>query len=87
MKRRGIIDKNQDELQPHSDKITGLQCETDVKYKNKQRIKVTIYLTEEAEVAFTELYIHRLRKDRKTDKSQVACEAIQALYTKECFPS
>ena len=39
------------------------------KRRNKKKIKATIYLTEEAEQAFTELYIHRLRKDRKTDKS------------------
>jgi predicted ATP-dependent serine protease len=57
------------------------------KRRNKKKIKATIYLTEEAELAFTELYIHRLRKDRKTDRSLIACDAIQALYEKECTQS
>jgi len=52
--------------------------------RNKKKIKTTIYLTEEAEQAFTELYIHRLRKDRKIDRSMIACDAIQALYEREC---
>jgi hypothetical protein len=30
--------------------------------RTKKKIKATVYLTEEAEEAFTELYIHRLRK-------------------------
>ena len=55
--------------------------------RKKQKIKTTIYLTEEAEHAFTELYIHRLRKDRKIDRSIIACEALQALYEKECGKS
>lgn len=55
-----------------------------VSNRNKKKIKATIYLTEEAERAFTELYIHRLRKDRKIDRSMIACDAIQALYEKEC---
>jgi hypothetical protein len=53
--------------------------------RNKKKIKATIYLTEEAEQAFTELYIHRLRKDRKIDRSLIACDAIQMLYEKECM--
>lgn len=55
-----------------------------VSTRNKKKIQATIYLTEEAERAFTELYIHRLRKDRKIDRSMIACNAIQALYEKEC---
>jgi len=55
-----------------------------VSRRNKKKIKATIYLTEEAEQAFTELYIHRLRKDRKIDRSVIACDAIQMLFEKEC---
>ena len=55
-----------------------------VNRRTKKKIKATIYLTEEAEQAFTELYIHRLRKDRKIDRSIIACDAILALYEKEC---
>jgi len=49
-----------------------------------KKTKVTVYLTEEAERAFAELYITRYRKDRKVDRSTIACEAIQQLYESEC---
>lgn len=51
--------------------------------KSNKKTKVTVYLTEEAEKAFAELYITRYRKDRKVDRSTIACEAIQALFEKE----
>ena len=54
-----------------------------IQNRHKKKIKATVYLTEEAEQAFTELYIHRLRKDRKIDRSTIACEAIHALFEKE----
>lgn len=60
------------------------QTEMAIKRRNMKKIKATIYLTEEAEQAFTELYIHRLRKDRKTDRSLIACDAILSQYEKEC---
>lgn len=66
---------------------TSSQVEILAKRQSKKKIKATIYLTEEAEHAFTELYIHRLRKDRKTDRSLIACDAIQALFEKECSQS
>lgn len=52
--------------------------------RSSKKIKATIYLTEEAERAFAELYIARYRKDRKVDRSTIACEAIQELYEREC---
>jgi hypothetical protein len=55
--------------------------------KSTKKTKVTIYLTEEAEHAFTELYIARYRKNKKIDRSTIACEAIQALYGNECGES
>ena len=51
--------------------------------KTNKKTKVTVYLTEEAERAFAELYINRYRNDRKIDRSTIACEAIQALFAKE----
>lgn len=51
--------------------------------KSIKKIKATIYLTEEAEQAFAELYADRYVKDRKTDRSMIACEAILDLYEKE----
>ena len=65
------------------DKETNSQIVRAVQNRNKKKIKATVYLTEEAEQAFTELYIHRLRKDRKVDRSMIACEAIHALFEKE----
>ena len=72
------------ELMHQTAKEIGSQDEQLVKRRNKKKIKATIYLTEEAEQAFTELYIHRLRKDRKIDRSIIACDAIRDLYEKEC---
>lgn len=66
-------------------KETGSQDDLVISRRSKKKIKATIYLTEEAEQAFTELYIHRLRKDRKIDRSIIACDAIQMLYEKECL--
>ena len=51
--------------------------------KSFKKIKATIYLTEEAEQAFAELYAKRYVEDRKTDRSMVACEAILDLYKKD----
>ena len=51
--------------------------------KPTKKIKATIYLTEEAEQAFAELYADRYVKDRKTDRSMIACEAILDLYKKD----
>lgn len=82
-----MMDEIHTELcQQDSEKISG-ESHTAPKRQNLKKIKSTIYLTEAAELAFTELYIHRLRKDRKTDKSQITCDAIQALYEKECYRS
>ncbi|WP_316355564.1 hypothetical protein [Candidatus Neptunichlamydia sp. REUL1] len=53
------------------------------KAKSTKKIKATIYLTEEAEQAFAELYAKRYVEDRKTDRSMIACEAILDLYKKE----
>jgi hypothetical protein len=51
--------------------------------KPTKKIKATIYLSEEAEQAFAELYADRYVKDRKTDRSMIACEAILDLYKKD----
>ena len=72
------------ELEPHAGRESEIQKEVAAMQRNRKKIKTTIYLTEEAEHAFTELYIHRLRKDRKIDRSMIACDAIQMLFEKEC---
>lgn len=81
------MDENREMLNQQDVQESNGQTETPATRRKKKKIKATIYLTEEAEQAFTELYIHRLRKDRKTDKSLIACDAIQALFEKECTPS
>lgn len=79
------MDENSEKLKQQDGQAISSQEEMTANRRNKKKIKATIYLTEEAEQAFTELYIHRLRKDRKTDRSLIACDAIQALYEKECM--
>lgn len=79
------MDENSEKLKQQDGQEISSQEEMAANRRNKKKIKATIYLTEEAEQAFTELYIHRLRKDRKTDRSLIACDAIQALYEKECM--
>jgi hypothetical protein len=81
------MDKDKEMLNQQDVQESSSQAEVSANRRNKKKIKATIYLTEEAEQAFTELYIHRLRKDRKTDRSLIACDALQALYEKECTPS
>jgi hypothetical protein len=76
-------EEDQELMHQNAKEIDG-QDEQLIKRRKKKKIKATIYLTEEAEQAFTELYIHRLRKDRKIDRSIIACDAILALYEKEC---
>jgi len=51
--------------------------------RSDKKFKATIYLTEEAERAFAELYVKRYMEDRKIDRSTIACEAILALHEKE----
>ena len=81
------MDKNIEEINQQNAREMDDQVNESIMRRNKKKIKATIYLTEEAEQAFTELYIHRLRKDRKTDRSLIACDAILALFEKECSES
>lgn len=84
IKKKKLSLNDYDKPSKHQDGETSESPEEkEIKYRNLKKIKTTLYLTEEAEKAFTELYIHRLRKDRKTDRSMIACEAIQALFEKE----
>lgn len=78
------MDENSKKIKQQDGQAISSQEEMTANRRNRKKIKATIYLTEEAEQAFTELYIHRLRKDRKTDRSLIACDAIQALYEREC---
>ena len=75
------------ELEQHDGKETEIQREKAVMQRSKKEIKATIYLTEEAEQAFTEFYLHRLRKDSKIDRSMIACDAMQMLFEKDCSQS
>ena len=80
------MDKNIEEINQQNAKEMDDRVNESIMRRNKKKIKATIYLTEEAEHAFTELYIHRLRKDRKIDRSIIACDAILNLYESECIP-
>jgi hypothetical protein len=50
---------------------------------DKKPNKITVYLTEDAQEMFKDLYIERIRKDFKFDKSSLICEAIALLHQKE----
>ena len=73
----------QENMQQNQQVIEEPKSQIDAKAASNKKTKVTIYLTEEAEQAFAELYIHRYRNDRKVDRSSIACEAILALFEKE----
>jgi len=45
--------------------------------------KITAYLSDETEIALTEIYLARYRNDRSIDKSKIVCEAILLLYNLE----
>ena len=65
------MDENTEKINQQNAKEMDDRVNESIMRRNKKKIKATIYLTEEAEQAFTELYIHRLRKDRKTDRSLI----------------
>lgn len=45
--------------------------------------KLTLYLTEEEESLFNEIYIKRLKENKKTDRSALFAEAVTLLHRKE----
>lgn len=45
--------------------------------------KLTLYLTEEEETLFNEIYIKRMKENNKTDRSALFAEAVQLLHRKE----
>lgn len=45
--------------------------------------KLTLYLTEEEETLFNEIYIKRLKENKKTDRSALFAEAVSLLHAKE----
>ncbi len=49
------------------------------------KTKSTFYLNSEAEQQFTDIYINRLKSDRKIDRSALICEAIKLLFKNEEF--
>ena len=57
-----------------------------VKQSHNQKVptyKMTFNLTEQIYKAFNDLYAHRILQGRKTDKSEIICEAIQWLIKME----
>ena len=78
------MEKDREELSQQNVEKLNTSEMIDTKNQKVERFKTTLYLTKEAEYAYTELYIHRLRKERKTDKSKIICDALIALYEKGC---
>ncbi|PCI93004.1 hypothetical protein COB11_06100 [Candidatus Aerophobetes bacterium] len=51
--------------------------------RSSKKNKLTLYLTEEEEKLFNEIYIKRLQENRKTDRSTLFAEAVKLLYRHE----
>lgn len=49
----------------------------------QQKVKVTVYLTEEHWKMFNELCLEEMRLNGKPEKSQIICDAIECLYTRD----
>ncbi len=49
----------------------------------QSKTRTTVYMSEEDEMMLNELFIARLRKKSKTDKSALFCEGIKLLFEKE----
>jgi hypothetical protein len=45
--------------------------------------KLTLYLTEEEHQLFNEIYIKRLKENKKTDRSALFAEAVSLLHQQE----
>lgn len=61
-----------------------LKKEASISRRNVKKNKLTLYLTEEEQKLFDEIYIERLKQKRKTDRSMLFAEAIKLLHEKVC---
>lgn len=68
---------------PVQDVDNQLNCGSQCSEPMSKKIKVTYYLSEEDHDALTELYIDRLTKKQKTDRSALVAQAIRLLYEQE----
>lgn len=55
--------------------------------RNVKKNKLTLYLTDEEEALFNEIYIKRLKSNNKTDRSTLFAEAVKLLHHKEMVQS
>ena len=54
--------------------------------RHLKKNKLTLYLTEEEQKLFDEIFINRLKQKKKDDRSMLFAEAVRLLHQKE-FPS
>lgn len=75
-----ILDKMSfsDYKKPVKEKIS-----TSSSRRSKKKNKLTLYLTEEEESLFNDIYIKRLQENKKTDRSTLFAEAVKLLYKEE----
>lgn len=52
----------------------------EVKTTKQEKVKVTVYLTEEHWIMFNELCLQEMKLSGKPEKSQIICDAIEKLY-------
>jgi hypothetical protein len=62
---------------PQSDNTATQQ---EVKTLKQEKVKVTVYLTEEHWKMFNNLCLQEMKRSGKPEKSQIICDAIEALY-------
>lgn len=51
--------------------------------RNQKKVKLTLYLTHEELALFDEIYIKRLQKGKKTDRSTLFSEAVRLFHKQE----
>ena len=80
------LDKTMDEIKKKmtmSDYMTAINEHIALPAK-QQKVKVTVYLTEDHWKMFNELCMVGMKASGKPEKSQVICEAIQCYYKQVC---
>ena len=51
--------------------------------EQKKKTKTTIYLPEDVVILLDEVFISRMRKRKRPNRSNLICDAIRLLYEKE----
>lgn len=61
-------------------KLKSLETPAAPTRRQQKKVKLTLYLTEEEEKLFNQIYIKRMQEGKKTDRSTIFSEAVKKLY-------